>query len=686
MAEIIEEKRRSPISGKIDFEERRKVQFFIDRIEGLTSGGFQFLPSPYYVSVENVERSQSVATRKGEKKGSIVSWGNNVLIPHLAESSQVRFELQQEVTSLLNKRMAVVGTTDVFDVRQLQDMQTQVGGGPTARIELNVNLSQQPPPSPRTPVTGKRSSSPTPPATTQQKGSKSATLHLRIKVLSTQDGNLNMAHTNKKRFAEQCRAESLEHLTGFTEKMGRLREAVDGSEFVCLIDMILGVCAGVQKQLTESDLHNENKNTSGLLEALDSAFVPSQSLSARKLAKTGQQGTETMQEMLCAAIKALRSIDAFLRQPDALVRDKLEFKLNDWIQYYQACEKHLLDPANVVKPKLPTHRTSRRIHCPTSMVKHPELIQHNMIPMELPQVYAHGGYNRSDLVRLVAEWVLLSSSSTFSRPPSPTMARGIVIVNGDANASGRVKADELKPLNNVLCLVGVSGCGKTLLIAHISEWLAKTGCLGGYFSFDPSAASPSPDNVSSTPRTTSDLLDALPMTLVHQACTVEPDAYSKFSSVLSQNSGALHEPLETRFEKLFAKPIKAFADGREGAKWNQLDPLVFVIDGLGAGSSEREGKEAEDEKKVLDAFVSWMSSKGTRSLPSYVKFVVVCRSETGVAEKLKEKGAVVCEMASRPGDDVVIGPVPASTIAGSSSSNGSAPPTTGEKEKEKAFL
>ncbi|CAA7260437.1 unnamed protein product [Cyclocybe aegerita] len=685
MAEIIEEKRRSPISGKVDFEERRKVQFFIDRVEGLTSGGFQLLPSPYYVSVENVERSQSIATRKGEKKGSTVSWGNNVFIPHLAESSQIRFELQQEVTSLLNKRMAVVGRTDVFDLRQLQDMQTQAGSGPTARIELNVNLTQQALPSPRLPVTGQRSTSPTPPATTQQKGYKSAMLHLRVKILSTQDGNLNIAHTNKKLFAERCRAESLEHLAGFTNKMGYLRESFDGNEFVCLIDMILGVCAGIRKQLTESDLHNENKNTSGLLEALDSAFIPSQSLSTRKLAKTGHHGTEMMQEMLCAAIKALRSVDAFLRHPDALVRDKLEFKLNDWIQYYQACERHLLDPANVEKPKLPAHRTSRRIHCATSMAKHPELPQHNMIPIDLPQVYAQGGY-RPDLVRLVAEWLFLSSGPTYSRPPIPTTARSVVIRSGDTNANGRVKADELKPLNNVLCLVGEAGCGKTQLVAHISEWLAKTGCLGGYFSFGPSAPSSSPDAVSNTRRTTPDLLDALPMTLVHQACTVEPDALSKFCSVLSQNPGALREPLESRFEKLFAKPIKAFADGREGAKWNHLDPLVFIIDDLGAGSGEREGKGAEDDKKALDVFVSWMSSKSIRGLPSYVRFVVVSRCETGVADKLKEKGAVVCEMASKSGDDVVIGPVPTSTIGGSSSSNGLAPPTTGGKGKERAFL
>jgi len=159
------------------------------------------------------------------------------------------------------------------------------------------------------------------------------------------------------------------------------------------------------------------------------------------------------------------------------------------------------------------------------------------------------------------------------------------------------------------------------------------GSLGGYFTFDSKCASAPTSGM-----TPNQVLEALPMTIIHQACTVEADAAAQIGLAFSKNPGAVHDRLDIRFEKLFANPMREFDSGRPTPAWNPLSPLVFVIDGIGSG--------ADVPPTTVKALADFLGSRAVSRLPPYIKFLVVCRSETGLHRVLEETGVgYLCEMA-----------------------------------------
>ncbi|KAF8959944.1 hypothetical protein BDZ97DRAFT_1922550 [Flammula alnicola] len=150
--------------------------------------------------------------------------------------------------------------------------------------------------------------------------------------------------------------------------------------------------------------------------------------------------------------------------------------------------------------------------------------------MSLPEVYNTESYNRPDLVRLVAEWVF---SPSFRQRSS-------------------TEANVIPKAPNVLCLSGPAECGKTQLAVCIAEWLGELGVLEGISRLQGCARS------KSEKLTSRQLLDALPVTLVHQACTVEPDAAAQLNGAFAKNLWVLDESLEKRFDALFVTPMRAF--------------------------------------------------------------------------------------------------------------------------------
>jgi len=280
--------------------------------------------------------------------------------------------------------------------------------------------------------------------------------------------------------------------------------------------------------------------------------------------------------------------------------------------------------------------------------------------MTLPDVRADDVYNRADVIRRLSEWVFSSTSNhvpshtselvTFamtptlpSPPNSPRSPRDNrrptpLDLNGDDNfippqalhsiLHAPATADKPLfpglPINNVFCLSGPAKSGKTQLAARMCEWLIQLKCLGGYFTFDGG----SPHRVA---------LDSLPITLIHQIVTTERDSFSSFRKALNAESDALKYPLEQRFETLFVDPLRDFVAGRTNPRWNPLDPLVFIIDGI-CFSSENE------DSTTARMLVNLICSRGFEKLPEFVKFVVFVRSETEVERLLKEKGVNVLEM------------------------------------------
>lgn len=59
---------------------------------------------------------------------------------------------------------------------------------------------------------------------------------------------------------------------------------------------------------------NINRNTVECIRALNTSFAPYESLSARQMAKRGENATVLMKEMLCGAVFALESVEIFLRR------------------------------------------------------------------------------------------------------------------------------------------------------------------------------------------------------------------------------------------------------------------------------------------------------------------------------------------------------------------------------------
>lgn len=303
-----------------------------------------------------------------------------------------------------------------------------------------------------------------------------------------------------------------------------------------------------------------------------------------------------------------------------------------------------------------------------------KLAQHNMISMTLPDLHSDAIYTQGDVVRHLSEWVFSSTfnhalsptheSITFAMasPLSPTTKSPISqkeirrpapldlkdddnftspqavhsILRPSAPGTKGTKAlTSVLPVDNVFCLSGPARSGKTQLAARMSEWLVQLNCLGGYFTFDGRFS----------PRLT---LDSLPMTLIHQIVTTERASISAFGKALSIESDPLDYPLEVRFEKLFVEPLNNFVTGRVNAKWNPLDPLVFIIDGIGVDDPTREKGAAasEEDAAMAQTLVDTICSGVFGKLPRYVKFLVFMRSGSEVERLLKEKGMNVFEMGS----------------------------------------
>jgi len=269
-----------------------------------------------------------------------------------------------------------------------------------------------------------------------------------------------------------------------------------------------------------------------------------------------------------------------------------------------------------------------------------------MLPMRLPEVIISEQYPNMEPIRRIAEWVFSPSSRSIMTNSKATISRNQkhrpTSLNLDYPEHAAANPDDdVKSSTNVFCLSGPAQSGKTQLTARTCEWFAHLGCLGGYFSFDVSQEK-SRATVAETSR---QLLDALPMTLIHQACTVEPDLTPSVRNAFVLKESAVHDTLEKRFEVLFVEPVKAFVTGRSGAAFNPLDPLVFVIDGLGTTPNENSTNDHEEYQRMAQMFVDWISSKVVRCLPAHIKFLVVTRPDTGIHITLRERGAQTFDMA-----------------------------------------
>jgi hypothetical protein len=178
------------------------------------------------------------------------------------------------------------------------------------------------------------------------------------------------------------------------------------------------------------------------------------------------------------------------------------------------------------------------------------------------------------------------------------------------------------------------------------------GYLGGYFSFGPSRNYPA--------RSPQRTLNALPITLTHQACSVEADASKKFIGAFAKNPWAVNEDMETRFEALFAAPLRAFMFGRPRYAWKPLDPMVFVLDCSQLvdtsspmefpldlkNSPEKEKHDPEDAGKLekegrlaLERLADWATSRVVRTLPAHVKFLILANKGAKLGHLLETKGA-----------------------------------------------
>ncbi|KAF8911607.1 hypothetical protein CPB84DRAFT_934219 [Gymnopilus junonius] len=384
--------------------------------------------------------------------------------------------------------------------------------------------------------------------------------------------------------------------------------------------MLLGTVNGVRKIIADPDTRNTNKLTVACCKALNGAFLPYQTLSARKLGKKGERHTAIVKDMLCGAIRALEAIERALRISTSYHYEKhhLEQKQIAWTCYFEFCEQFLLQGGIDQKIEPPVNTTVRRTQCPYQMTANNDLpMNSKVLPMDLPVTYTSGTYDRPDLVRLIGEWIFspsFSNSSAF-----------------DLNQKS----------HKVFCLSGPAGCGKTQLASRMIDWLREMKCLGGYFSFDRVTGQ--------TPR---QLLDALPITLIHQACTVQPDIAQRISRSYSSNLEAAHTTLEDFFDQFFAEPVLKFEEerGNRGWRlWNPVDQLVFVIDGLGSqtrssasrfhgGVTSGPEQAEQEEARMLQDFVNFFTSNAILKLPSYFKFLILCRSSTSIHKMFKEKG------------------------------------------------
>lgn len=681
-------------------EERKNILFHIAHVEGLPNRPGWTPLAGTYVSVENLGTKESFDTEHKKITPGQTKWIENLPLLQVTESAQVRFAIKHQ--GFLNKR-SVLGSTDTFTIQDLLSMQRAADHGIDKLVKLLVVLDPSAirgPNSPKSPRLSRSSlntvltaTSPSPRTSLDvptpnrpmspflspfpADSPRYATLYLAVRETAVDPGmNIRVNAASWRTFVEKCRSDSLVEFKSIVDKIALLRSTFEqDSNCICLIDIILGAIEATQKMLSDPENMNVNRHVTHAMMAINTALAPYQTFSPRQLAKRGENSVLFLQEMLFSIVSTMWVVGAvFAAKGDALVRDKLESRLIAWTDYFQGCTQFLTGQADQ-KPSLPAHKTSStRVHCPKVLGPNSKIPRHNMIPMVLPEVHADDIYNRADVVRRLSEWVI---SSTFNdipfaaqevvsfaitpslpsvpntprsprelRRPSPLNLAGddnflpphsILRPSEKRGKEKRASSLEL-PVDNVFCLSGPAKSGKTQLAARMCEWLLQLKCLGGYFTFDPSFDRQSPCLI----------LDSLPMTLIHQVVTTERDSVGSFSKALTVKSDALDYPLEKRFETLFVEPLRDFVTGRANAKWNPLEPLVFIIDGIGvgSGSSTRGGKDTgEDEDgKMARMFVDWICSSGFEKLPRFVKFLVFMRSESEVARLLREKGVAVFEM------------------------------------------
>jgi len=260
----------------------------------------------------------------------------------------------------------------------------------------------------------------------------------------------------------------------------------------------------------------------------------------------------------------------------------------------------------------------------------------NFLPMDLPDLApnADAQNDRGDLVQLVSQWVF---SSSFQLDPSKSN------LESHLNSPQTPKSTK----SNVFCLVSeAESDSNSLPTPRLMDCLNDMGYLGGYFCFGSSRNDPA--------RTSQRTIDALPITLTHQACTVEPDALKTFINAFAKDPWAVNENIEKRFEALFASPMKAFVVGRPGYAWKPLDPMVFVLDcnnlvdtsavesHMNSGKEKFDPEDAakgeKDGRLALTRLAEWATSRVVHTLPAHVKFLILADKRSGLGNLLRDKG------------------------------------------------
>ncbi|KAF9529805.1 hypothetical protein CPB83DRAFT_852231 [Crepidotus variabilis] len=525
--------------------------------------------------------------------------------------------------------------------------------------------------------------------------------------------NSRVNAANLKAFVDRCRTESLERIRSTIETLDPLTRAFEhDTAFGSLIDLVFGALEATRQLLANPDTMNINRHIIHIMKALDGAFSHYQNLSQRQLEKRGESSVALLQEMLLSVLNTVCIVDTIFTEHDAFSRDRLESKLINWIEYFQQCATYI-DGQSDQRPALPSHRSSTRTHYPKVLDANLNLPKHNMVTMALPDIDPSKPHNHSSTIRQIAEWIFSPipnerqvtprasaisyaprrSGSTSPPPLSPPLSPVSSISPASSPrqmkkpSSLLLKAEDNNFQSNPIELKSIlkspvmstpaprdMGFSPTLfylsapnggdndavkqVTAALCESLAQTKSLGGYFSFA-EAVQHSDNSAVETSEPSRDyfvqgLLDALPMTLVHQLATVETEITDQLAASFKNTSvsQAIHDKLIGKFDILFSDQVKSFVEktGPKNAKWNPLEPLVFVIDAIGLGMmvGDKEGEGADMKEAQL--LVEWLSSRGLRRLPAHIRFLILSSSGSIIETTFKQRGVKGCGMGSVLGD------------------------------------